>query len=149
MNNVMSYGIIYFARNKTGVKIGFTKISLKNKLNQLNTSQISDDFKICNSIYVHKPKYIKEKIIDKIFNKKINRELFDLTDEDIDKLCNEFNIKIEDSDYESESSDYDSESSDYESESSDYESDLESDSDSKSSKMKKNILFEFNKLKIK
>ncbi len=148
----MSYGIIYFARNKTGVKIGFTKISLKNKLNQLNTSQISDDFKICNSIYVHKPKYIKDKIIDKIFNKKINRELFDLTDEDIDKLCNEFNIKIEDSDYESESSDYESESSDYDSDLEtvwESDSDLESDSDSKSSKMKKNILFEFNKLKIK
>jgi hypothetical protein len=50
-----SYGNVYFARNKTGVKIGFTKISLKDKLLSLNVSQLSDDFKICNSIYVHKP----------------------------------------------------------------------------------------------
>jgi hypothetical protein len=97
----MSYGRVYFARNITGVKIGFTKKSLNKKLSSLNLSQVSNNFEMCNSIFVHKPKLIKEKIIDKINNKRINNEIFDISDKEISKLCNEFNVKIEDSDYES------------------------------------------------
>ena len=145
----MSYGRVYFARNKTGVKIGFTKISFKKKLVHLNISQLSGDFTIINSIYVHKPKLIKEKIIEKILKKKINREIFDLSNDEINKLCQEFNVKIEDSDFESEEeSDYDYESeleSDYES---DYECKTTSENDSNTSKNKKNIFIEFNKLNI-
>jgi len=59
----MSKGFIYFAKNITGYKLGFTKIKLNDAIKNLNTSQIIQNFTLVNAISVNYPKKIKMKYL--------------------------------------------------------------------------------------
>jgi len=121
----MSYGKVYFARNSTGVKLGFTKKPIKRGINDnCNLSMVVDNFTLIEYISVKKPKSVKSLIEDEIISKNINRDLYDMTNDSIQKLCDKYRQNLEeDSDYESDDEEYES---DYE------ESDLDDDDDEES-----------------
>ena len=93
----MSKGFIYFARNITGYKLGFTKNKLTDAIKNLNTSQIIENFTLVNAISVNYPKKIKNEISKKLVDKRINKDLYNITPKDIsDILLNiEMNLNIQ------------------------------------------------------
>ena len=126
----MSYGKVYFSRNKTGVKLSFTKIRLNRAIDNLNVCQLCENFTLVQFIIVKYPKSVKGRIEDEIKKKKINRDLYDLTDVDIQKLCAKYKQNLHnDSDYEESDSEYEEES--------DSEFEEESDSESDNSSVNK------------
>ncbi len=123
----MSYGKVYFSRNKTGVKLSFTKIRLNRAIDNLNVCQLCENFTLVQFIIVKYPKSVKGRIEDEIKKKKINRDLYDLTDVDIQKLCTKYKQNLHnDSDYEESDSESEEESD------SEYEEESDSESDNSS-----------------
>jgi hypothetical protein len=114
----MSYGKVYFARNSTGVKLGFTKKSIKKGINDnCNLSMVVDSFTLIEYITVKKPKSVKALIASELLNKNINKDLYNLTltNDSINKLCNKYRQNLdEDSDYESDDEGSESDNSDSE-----------------------------------
>ena len=82
----ISNGFIYFAKNITGYKLGFTKIKLSDAIKNLNTSHISEDFTLVNAINVNYPKKIKNQISKRLVDKKINKDLYDITHKDVSAI---------------------------------------------------------------
>lgn len=103
-------GKVFFAENNIGVKLSFTRLSLKKALENINRKNIDDEFTLIDYIRVKKPKVIKDFIANTIADKKIeNTDLYNLTDKeiiDIFDLTGEFfNIKTPNNfnqDYDSE-----------------------------------------------
>jgi len=126
----MSYGKVYFSRNKTGVKLSFTKIRLNRAIDNLNVCQLCENFTLVQFIIVKYPKSVKGRIEDEIKKKKINRDLYDLTNVDIQKLCAKYKQNLNnDSDYEESDSESEEESDSEFEEESDSEFEEESDSE--------------------
>jgi hypothetical protein len=88
----MSSGIVYFARNNTGVKLAFTtRLTLHEAINNINISQISNDFVFVNARIFRNPKRIKRIISDELYYCNINRDIYDISDEDIEDILNRMN----------------------------------------------------------
>jgi len=87
----MSFGKVFFARNNTGVKLGFTNlINIDTSVKRLDISHIPQDFTLCNYILVSRPKHIKFQISREISHKKIHRDLYDISDYTISRLCDKY-----------------------------------------------------------
>lgn len=89
----LSFGKVFFARNKTGIKLGFTKLEKINEsIKRLDNSHIPEKFTLCNYILVNNPKSVKFQISREIMHKKIHRDLYDITDYTIERLCDKYRI---------------------------------------------------------
>jgi hypothetical protein len=87
----MSFGKVFFARNNTGVKLGFTNlINIEDAVKRLNISHVPQKFKLCNYILVKNPKSVKSKISDEISHKKIHIDLFNISEYTISRLCDKY-----------------------------------------------------------
>jgi len=87
----MSFGKVFFARNKTGVKLGFTNlINIDTSIKRLDISHIPQEFILCNYILVSRPKHIKFKISREISHKKIHRDLYNISDYTISRICDKY-----------------------------------------------------------
>jgi hypothetical protein len=88
----MIYGIIYFIRNNTGVKVSFsTSIPLSDSINNQNRSNIADPFRLTSTKHakiVKNPKKTKKFICDMINMYHINRDMYDITNKQITVLLN-------------------------------------------------------------
>ena len=111
---------VFFAENNTGVKLSFTKLSLKKALENINKKYPDDEFTIIEYIIVKKPKVVRDIIAKSILDKKIeNTDLYEITDFEIKEIIEYarefFNTKIPknlNEDYDSDNKefeDYDSE----------------------------------------
>jgi hypothetical protein len=111
---------VFFAENNTGVKLSFTRLSLKKALENINKKNSDNEFAIIDYIIVKKPKVVRDFIANSIFDKQIeNTDLYDISDEEIKEIIEYsrdfFNAKISknlDEDYDSDNKefeDYDSE----------------------------------------
>ena len=87
----MSKGFIYFAKNITGYKLGFTKIKINDAIKNLNTSQLIENFYLIGAITVNHPKKIKNEISKYLIDKKINKDLYNLSNNDIIHIFNLLN----------------------------------------------------------
>jgi hypothetical protein len=90
----MSIGFIYFAKNITGYKLGFTKIKLADAIKNLNTSQITENFTLVDAIKVNSPKKIKNEISKKLVFNRINKDLYNITPKDIYSLMINLELKL-------------------------------------------------------
>ena len=87
----MSFGKVFFARNNTGIKLGFTKLAnIDTTIKRLDISHIPQEFTLCNYILVYQPKHIKFQISREIAHKKIHRDLYDISDYTISRLCDKY-----------------------------------------------------------
>ena len=111
---------VFFAENNTGVKLSFTRLSLKKALENINKKSPDDEFTIIEYIIVKKPKVVRDIIAKSILDKKIeNTDLYEITDFEIKEIIEYarefFNTKIPknlNEDYDSDNKefeDYDSE----------------------------------------
>jgi hypothetical protein len=107
-------GKVFFARNITGVKLAFSNISIKKAIDNLNVSQLSGNFTLCEYIKVSKPRIVKSEIASLIYDRRINKDLYNLDESEIFRICSLFSKKY---------SKYDDESDSV----SEYERDLEED----------------------
>jgi hypothetical protein len=90
----MSAGYIYIAKNITGYKLGFTKIKIYDAIKNLNTSQLIQNFDLICAINVNHPKKIKNELSKEWINKKINRDLYNLSNSDIVNVFIKLNDNI-------------------------------------------------------
>ena len=105
---------VFFAENNDGVKLSFTRLSLKNALENINKKNPDNEFTIIEYIIVKKPKVVRDFIANSIFDKKIeNTDLYDITDDEIKEIIEYardfFNAKISknlDEDYDSDNKDF-------------------------------------------
>ena len=111
---------VFFAENNTGVKLSFTRLSLKKALENINKKSPDDEFTIIEYIIVKKPKVVRDIIAKSILDKKIeNTDLYEISDFEIKEIIEYarefFNTKIPknlNEDYDSDNKefeDYDSE----------------------------------------
>jgi hypothetical protein len=90
---------VFFAENNTGVKLSFTKLSLKKALENINKKYPDNEFTIIEYIIVKKPKVVRDIIAKSILDKKIeNTDLYEITDFEIKEIIEYareyFNTKI-------------------------------------------------------
>jgi hypothetical protein len=90
---------VFFAENNTGVKLSFTRLSLKKALENINKKSPNDEFTIIEYIIVKKPKVVRDIIAKSILDKKIeNTDLYEITDFEIKEMIEYarefFNTKI-------------------------------------------------------
>ena len=105
---------VFFAENNTGVKLSFTRLSLKKALENINKKNSDNEFAIIDYIIVKKPKVVRDFITNSIFDKQIeNTDLYDITDREIKEIIEYardfFNAKISknlDEDYDSDNKDF-------------------------------------------
>lgn len=108
-------GKVFFANSNDGVKLSFTRLSLKNALKNINKKNPDNEFTIVAYIIVKKPKVVKDFIANSILDNKIeNTDLYNISDIEIKEIINYtrsfFNTKTDNKDYE----DYDSDNKDFE-----------------------------------
>jgi hypothetical protein len=105
---------VFFAENNSGVKLSFTRLSLKKALENINKKNPDNEFAIIDYIIVKKPKVVRDFIANSIFDKQIeNTDLYDITDREIKEIIEYardfFNAKISknlDEDYDSDNKDF-------------------------------------------
>ena len=105
---------VFFAENNDGVKLSFTRLSLKKALENINKKNPDNEFTIIDYIIVKKPKVVKDFIANSIFDNKIeNTDLYDISDKEIKEIIEYsrefFNAKISknlDEDYDSDNKDF-------------------------------------------
>ena len=105
---------VFFAENNTGVKLSFTRLSLKKALENINKKNPDNEFAILDYIIVKKPKVVRDFIANSIFDKQIeNTDLYDISDKEIKEIIEYardfFNAKISknlDEDYDSDNKDF-------------------------------------------
>jgi hypothetical protein len=105
---------VFFAENNTGVKLSFTRLSLKKALENINKKSPDNEFSILEYIITKKPKVVRDFIANSIFDKKIeNTDLYDISDKEIKEIIEYsrdfFNAKISknlDEDYDSDNKDF-------------------------------------------
>jgi len=87
----MSFGKVYFARNNTGIKLGFTNLKkIEESIKRLDISHIPQEFTLCNYILVNNPKSVKFQIACEISHKRIHRDLYNITEYTISRLCEKY-----------------------------------------------------------
>ena len=106
---------VFFAENNTGVKLSFTRLSLKKALENINKKNSDNEFAIIDYIIVKKPKVVRDFIANSIFDKQIeNTDFYDISDREIKEIIEYtrcfFNTKISNNINE----DYDSDNKDFE-----------------------------------
>jgi len=106
---------VFFAENNTGVKLSFTRLSLKKALENINKKYPDNEFTIIEYIIVKKPKVVRDIIAKSILDKKIeNTDLYEITDFEIKEIIEHardyFNAKIT----KNLNEDYDSDNKDFE-----------------------------------
>ena len=88
---ILSFGKVFFARNNTGIKLGFTNLKkIEDSIKRLDISNIPEKFILCNYILVNNPKSVKFQISREIIDKKIHRDLYDISDYTIERLCDKY-----------------------------------------------------------
>ena len=105
---------VFFAENNDGVKLSFTRLSLKKALENINKKNPDNEFAIIDYIIVKKPKVVRDFIANSIFDKQIeNTDLYDISDKEIKEIIEYardfFNAKISknlDEDYDSDNKDF-------------------------------------------
>jgi hypothetical protein len=105
---------VFFAENNTGVKLSFTRLSLKKALENINKKSPDNEFTIIEYIITKKPKVVRDFIANSIFDKQIeNTDLYDISDIQIKEIIEYarefFNAKITknfDEDYDSDNKDF-------------------------------------------
>jgi hypothetical protein len=105
---------VFFAENNDGVKLSFTRLSLKKALENINKKSPDNEFTIIDYIIVKKPKVVKDFIANSIFDNKIeNTDLYDISDKEIKEIIEYsrefFNAKITknfDEDYDSDNKEF-------------------------------------------
>jgi hypothetical protein len=105
---------VFFAENNTGVKLSFTRLSLKKALENINKKSLDNEFTIVEYIIVKKPKVVRDFIANSIFDKQIeNTDLYNISDIEIKEIIEYsrefFNAKITknfDEDYDSDNKDF-------------------------------------------
>ena len=105
---------VFFAENNSGVKLSFTRLSLKKALENINKKSPDDEFTILEYIIAKKPKVVRDFIANSIFDKQIeNTDLYDISDKEIKEIIEYardfFNAKISknlDEDYDSDNKDF-------------------------------------------
>ena len=105
---------VFFAENNTGVKLSFTRLSLKKALENINKKNPDNEFTIIEYIIVKKPKVVRDFIANSIFDKQIeNTDLYDISDIEIKEIIEYsrefFNAKITknfEEDYDSDNKDF-------------------------------------------
>ena len=105
---------VFFAENNSGVKLSFTRLSLKKALENINKKNSDNEFAIIDYIIVKKPKVVRDFIANSIFDKQIeNTDLYDISDKEIKEIIEYardfFNAKISknlDEDYDSDNKDF-------------------------------------------
>ena len=107
---------VFFAENNTGVKLSFTRLSLKKALENINKKNLDDEFTIIEYIIVKKPKVVRDIIAKSILDKKIeNTDLYEISDFEIKEMIEYareyFNTKIP----KNLNEDYDSDNKEFES----------------------------------
>lgn len=90
---------VFFAENNTGVKLSFTRLSLKKALENINKKSPDNEFTIIEYIITKKPKVVRDFIANSIFDKQIeNTDLYDISDIQIKEIIEYareyFNTKI-------------------------------------------------------
>jgi hypothetical protein len=90
---------VFFAGNNDGVKLSFTRLSLKKALENINKKSVGNEFSIINSIVVKKPKVVRDFIANRISsNKIVNTDLYNISDIEIKEIISYtrifFSIKI-------------------------------------------------------
>lgn len=108
-------GKVFFANSNDGVKLSFTRLSLKNALKNINKKNPDNEFTIVAYIIVKKPKVVRDFIANSIIDNKIeNSDLYYISDIEIKEIISYtrsfFNTKTNNKDYE----DYDSDNKDFE-----------------------------------
>ena len=108
-------GKVFFANSNDGVKLSFTRLSLKNALKNINKKNPDNEFTIVAYIIVKKPKVVRDFIANSIIDNKIeNTDLYNISDIEIKEIISYtrsfFNTKTDNKDYE----DYDSDNKDFE-----------------------------------
>ena len=108
-------GKVFFANSNDGVKLSFTRLSLKNALKNINKKNPDNEFTIVAYIIVKKPKVVRDFIANSIIDNKIeNSDLYYISDIEIKEIISYtrsfFNTKTDNKDYE----DYDSDNKDFE-----------------------------------
>ena len=106
---------VFFAENNDGVKLSFTRLSLKKALENINKKNLDNEFTIIDYIITKKPKVVRDFIANSIFDNKIeNTDLYDISDIEIKEIIEYtrcfFNTKISNNINE----DYDSDNKDFE-----------------------------------
>jgi len=99
MNTNNMRATVFFAGNNDGVKLSFTRLSLKKALENINKKSIGNEFSIINSIVVKKPKVVRDFIANRISsNKIVNTDLYYISDIEIKEIISYtrdfFSIKI-------------------------------------------------------
>ena len=105
---------VFFAENNNGVKLSFTRLSLKKALENINKKSPDNEFTIIEYIITKKPKVVRDFIANSIFDKQIeNTDLYDISDKEIKEIIEYsrdfFNAKISknlDEDYDSDNKDF-------------------------------------------
>ena len=105
---------VFFAENNSGVKLSFTRLSLKKALENINKKNPDNEFAIIDYIIVKKPKVVRDFIANSIFDKQIeNTDFYDISDKEIKEIIEYtrcfFNAKISknlDEDYDSDNKDF-------------------------------------------
>ena len=101
---------VFFAENNSGVKLSFTRLSLKKALENINKKNPDNEFAIIDYIIVKKPKVVRDFIANSIFDKQIeNTDLYDISDKEIKEIIDFFKAKISknlDEDYDSDNKDF-------------------------------------------
>ena len=105
---------VFFAENNNGVKLSFTRLSLKKALENINKKNPDNEFTILEYIITKKPKVVRDFIANSIFDKQIeNTDLYDISDKEIKEIIEYsrdfFNAKISknlDEDYDSDNKDF-------------------------------------------
>jgi hypothetical protein len=90
---------VFFAGNNDGVKLSFTRLSLKKALENINKKSVGNEFTIIDSIVVKKPKVVRDFIANRILsNKIVNTDLYNISDIEIKEIISYtrifFSIKI-------------------------------------------------------
>ena len=106
---------VFFAENNCGVKLSFTRLSLKKALENINKKSPDNEFTIIDYIIAKKPKVVRDFIANSIFDKQIeNTDFYDISDREIKEIIEYtrcfFNTKISNNINE----DYDSDNKDFE-----------------------------------
>jgi hypothetical protein len=105
---------VFFAENNIGVKLSFTRLSLKKALENINKKSLDNEFTIIDYIIVKKPKVVRDFISNSILDKQIeNTDLYNISDIEIKEIIEYsrefFNAKISknlDEDYDSDNKDF-------------------------------------------
>jgi len=105
---------VFFAENNTGIKLSFTRLSLKKALENINKKSPDNEFTIIDYIITKKPKVVRDFIANSIFDKQIeNTDFYDISDREIKEIIEYtrcfFNAKISknlDEDYDSDNKDF-------------------------------------------